>query len=104
MAIDSRDYTPLQVIQIFTPEIKEIPDYVDISKNTLINWNLEKAQELLNKGHTYQEVADIVGTTYGAICHNISRSKLIKPENYISTKHICSNKPTVLNKCIMINT
>ena len=90
MAIDSRDYTPLQVIQIFTPEIKEIPDYVDISKNTLINWNLEKAQELLNKGHTYQEVADIVGTTYCAFFGFIKRKILIKPENYkiISGKKI----------------
>ena len=104
IALDCRDYTPLKAMQIFFPNVKEIPVYVNLLRDTLRDWDLKEAQELLNKGHTYQEVADIVGTTYGAICHNISRSKLIKPENYISTKHICSNKPTVLNKCIMINT
>ena len=82
LALDKRDYTPLEAIQIFFPEIKEVPDYVDISKNTLRDWDLEKAQKLLNEGYTYQEVANMVGTTYSALNGFIKRKILIKPENY----------------------
>jgi len=95
MALDSRDYTPLEAIQIFFSEIKEIPDYVDISKETIRNWNLIDAQELLNKGHTYQEVADMVGTQYCNIQSHINRGVLKKPKNY-------KKKYSYPNRCIKV--
>jgi len=97
LALDKRDYTPLEAIQVFFPDMKEIPDYVDLLRNTLRDWDLKEAQELLNKGHTYQEVADIVGATYSAIRHNIGRGKLIKPENYIPAK---PERPIKLIACL----
>jgi len=82
LAIDKRDYSPLEAIQIFFPEIKEIPDYVDITKDTMRKWDLEEAQELLNEGYTYQEVADIIGTGYSNIQGHVFRGVLKKPEEY----------------------
>ena len=98
LAIDKRDYAPLQAIQLFFPNIKEIPGYIDITKNTDINWDLEKAQELLNEGYTYQEVADLVKTTYGSLADYIKRKILIKPDNYkiikpnLHIKIVCLDK------------
>jgi len=82
LAMDKRDYTPLEAIQLFFSEIKKIPNYIDISKNTNFNWDLDKAQELLNEGYTYQEVADLVGATYTSLSDCVKRKTIIKPENY----------------------
>ena len=82
IALDNRDYSPLEAVQLFFPNIKEIPEYVDDSKNTRRGWNLKIAQELLNNGDTYIKVANKVGTTYGAIHSAIVRKILIKPDDY----------------------
>jgi len=97
IAIDKRDYTPLQAIQLFLPNIKEMPNYVDITKDTTRKWDLEEAQQLLDKGYTYQETADIIGTARYNIQGHVSRGILNKPKNYKkkSTKNIkivCLNK------------
>jgi len=97
IAIDNRDYTPLQAIQLFFPKIREIPDYVDLLKDTIINWSLEKAQELLDEGYTHQEVVDILGIKYGALAYYIRKKILIKPENY---KII---KPNLHKKIVSLN-
>jgi len=82
MAIDNRDYTPLKAIQIFFPEIKEIPDYIDLLRDTMINWDLKEAQKLLNEGYTYQEVADIIGVSYSKIQSHTCKGRLEKPKEY----------------------
>jgi hypothetical protein len=81
--LDCREYSPLEAIQMFFPYIKEIPEYVEFDKNTLRDWDSKTAQKLLNNGCKYTEVADVVGTTYNAVCHAITRGVLIKPENYV---------------------
>ena len=83
MELDSRDYTPLEAIQLFFPYIIEIPDYIEFDKNTLKDWDNKDAQRLLDEGFTYIEVANALGATYNAICHAISRRILIKPETYV---------------------
>ena len=83
MELDSRDYTPLEAIQLFFPYIIEIPDYIEFDKNTLKDWDNKDAQRLLDEGFTYIEVANAIGATYNAICHAISRRILIKPETYV---------------------
>ena len=106
LAIDKRDYTPLEAIQLFFPNIKNIPKYVDISKNTIRNWDLEKAQDLLNGGRTYQEVANIIGIKYHSIVGNIHKGLLKKPKYYKiirsnkSIKIVCLNKEN--NKLIKV--
>ena len=82
LAIDKRDYTPLEAIQIFFPNIDEIPIYIDISKNTNISWNIEKAQKLLDEGYTYLEVANMIEVKYSCIVDSINRDLLIKPKDY----------------------
>jgi len=83
MELDSRDYTPLEAIQLFFPYIIEIPDYIEFDKNTLKDWDNKDAQRLLDEGFTYIEVAHALGATYNAICHAISKRILIKPDTYI---------------------
>jgi len=83
MELDSRDFSPLEAIQLFFPYIIEIPDYIEFDKNTLKDWDTKDAQRLLDAGFTYIEVANALGATYNAICHAISRRILIKPETYV---------------------
>ena len=100
MELDNRKYSPLEAIQIFFPHIKEIPDYIDLNTNTLRNWDIKEAQKLLNKGYTYLEVAEEVGTTYNAISHSITNKILIKPKNYIKKGRtiVCLTKDNNLVK------
>lgn len=76
IAIDYRDFSPLKAIQLFIPNIKSVPDYVDYTKNSKINWDIEKAQYLLDKTELSQkEIAEVVGATlpsfYSAVFRKI---------------------------------
>jgi len=82
IAIDNRDFSILDILRFFVPRIDKIPDYVQMNKNTIRDWNSEDAQELLNNGHTYTETADILEITIGAIHSAIANKILIKPDNY----------------------
>jgi len=98
--LDYRDYSPLEAVQMFFPHIKEIPKYVDFTKDTIKNWDVKKAQKLLNEGHTFMDVANEVGTTYGAIHSALLNKGLIKPKNYQiqGEKIVCINKNNELIK------
>ena len=90
IAIDSRDYTPLKAIQLFFPKIKEIPEYVNLLRDTDYYWDLEKAQKLLNDGYTYKEVANIVKVKYDTLTACIRKNILKKPKDYkIIKNHRC---------------
>lgn len=86
MEIDHRHFTILQAIQIFFPHLNEVPTFVNLSNNTTRTWSLKRAQELLNRGLSYQEIAQEVGASYSAINHHICEGKLIKPKGYITKK------------------
>ena len=68
-AIDSRDYTILQTIQIFFPTITNIPDYIDFGYANKLDD--VKAQDLLNKYMPISKIAKILNckphTIYDAI-------------------------------------
>lgn len=98
MAIDKRDYTPLEAIQIFFPNIKEIPDYVDISKDTSIYWDLEKAQELINKHIPQKIIAEILNIPYATLQGGIERDNLKLPKNYRKLTNSNNRKIICLTK------
>lgn len=83
IAIDHRNVTPLQAIKLFFPWLTDIPDYVNIENNTIIEWDIDKAQSLLNDGYSYQEVANEINVSYNTIACSIVSGKLIKPKDYI---------------------
>jgi len=84
LAIDKRDYSPLQAVQLFFPEIKEIPDYVDISKNTYVYWDVDLAQKLINEYYSIKSIAKIINVPYTTLQSGILRDSLniILPEDY----------------------
>lgn len=79
-AVDHRDYSVLEMIQIFFPQIKKIPPYIDLGYSNKIDD--VKIQKLLNQGYSVPKVAEIVG----CFCHNIydavSYGRITYPENY----------------------
>lgn len=80
--IDNRDYTPLQAIQIFIPEMVNIPSYVDNKDNSRRSFSLEKAQKLLDSGYNYGGVASILGVRAATLRNTVNRGKLKLPDNY----------------------
>ena len=82
IAIDKRDFTIIEILRFFIPHIDKIPDYVQIDKNTTRNWDIEKAQKLLDSGHTYADIANILETSVTSIRASVGGNGLIKPNNY----------------------
>ena len=85
--VDIRDYTILEMIQIFFPTIDKIPDYVRINPKKKLDY--DKAQELLNENWTVREIANELecekSVIYSAIHSNrISFIKGHKNSNYVS--------------------
>ena len=75
-AIDSRDKTTLEAIQIFCPHIKEIPDYVDLSAGNKELFPYEKAKELMQNGMNYKELATVLNLGYNIIVRHMSKRKM----------------------------
>lgn len=86
-ALDHRNYSPLQAIQYFFPHIKELPEFIDLTAKLRKNWSLEDAQNLLNQGYFFKEVAEKLGTTRQAITSALSKGNLILPEGYSKENH-----------------
>lgn len=77
--IDSRDYTVDEAVEIFFGKNFEYKEILSNTTNTKINWNIKKAQYLLDNSRlTYEEIGKLVGTTKGAITSSINRGQLIK--------------------------
>lgn len=82
-SVDIRNKTVLEVVQIHYPQMEEIPSWVDLSGwRTKFNWDMEKAQSLLDEGKTYRQVAELIGIDYSVISVNITRGNLVKPKCY----------------------
>jgi len=87
IALDSRDYTPLEAIQKFLPQAKKIPYYVDMSVGNKKIFPIKEAQDLLNEGKTYNEISNILGVYYTTIANQVRKGNLCKTKRYIATKH-----------------
>lgn len=79
-AIDQRDYTVLEMINVFFPNIHKIPDYIDFDYAN--KFNDVKAQELLNKYMSVNKVAKIMKCSSYKIYDAISNNRIVYPDNY----------------------
>lgn len=81
-AIDQRDYTILEMVQLFFPYIKSIPSYIDLEYSNRIDD--VKIQQLLNDGKKVQEISKIVNCNPHAIYDAIRYGRIKYPKNYIN--------------------
>ena len=88
---DIRDYTVLEMAQIFFPDLDRIPNWVQYDFESKLN--IDIAQELLNSGLLVSEVALEMGVSAHRIYDNIHNKKLFYPDHYknkslVNPKHI----------------
>lgn len=80
-AIDHRDYTVLEMIQIFFPYINNIPEYIDYDYSN--KFDAIKAQELLNEYGSVNKVAEIMNCNSYLIYDSIQNGRMHYPNGYI---------------------
>lgn len=80
-AIDHRDYTVIEMIQLFFPNIKEIPDYIDYGYSN--KFDAIKAQELLNEYQSVNKVAEIINCNPHKIYDSIHNGLMRYPDEYM---------------------
>lgn len=88
---DIRDYTVLEMAQIFFPDLKGIPDWIRYDFENKLN--VDVAQELLDNGLLVTDVALEMGVSPHRIYDAIYSKRLRYPDNYknknlIQTKYI----------------
>lgn len=89
---DIRDYSILEMIQIFFKEITSIPDYVNFDFSANMDFNL--VQKYLDEGYSIKEISNITGYGIDGI-YSLSRTKKIKlPDNYF--EKFLNKKPIVM--------
>lgn len=81
-AIDQRDYTVLEMIQLFFPKYKKIPAYIDFGYSNKIND--VKIQNMLNLGYKVPEIAKEINCKPHQIYDAIQYGRITYPKNYIS--------------------
>lgn len=84
-AIDIRDYTPLQMIQLFFPNITEIPDYVDYNYSNRIN--IKDVQGHLDNGEKVIDIANNLHIKPHLIYDAIYSNRLHYPKKYQSKSY-----------------
>lgn len=78
---DIRDYSILEMINLFFKDISSIPEYVTFDFSASIDFNL--VQKYLDEGYSIKEISNITGYTIGGI-NSLSATKKIKlPEDYM---------------------
>ena len=77
---DQRDYTILEMIQLFFPQYDKIPNYIDFGYSNKIN-DIE-IQKLLNNGLGVVEISKIVNCKPHQIYDAIQYGRITYPENY----------------------
>lgn len=99
---DIRDYTVLEMVQIFFPDIDKIPHWVKYDFESKLNVDI--AQNLLNSGLLVTEVAKEMGVSPHRIYDAIYNKRLAYPDNYknrnlIKNKHINQQKTVTTAGC-----
>jgi hypothetical protein len=77
---DIRDYSILEMIQIFFPDIQEIPEYIDYNFSNCIDFT--KIQKLLNEGYVISEISEKLNIKKWTIQSFINNKKVFLPEGY----------------------
>ena len=79
-AVDQRDYTVLEMVQLFFPNISKIPDYIDFEYSNKFDDLL--AQKLLNEYMSVTEVAKIMNCDKHIIYNAIYDNRISYPNGY----------------------
>lgn len=80
-AVDHRNYTVAEMIQLFFPNIVEIPDYIDYDYSN--KFDTIKAQNLLNEYGSVSKVAEIMECSPYKIYDSINNGLMHYPNEYI---------------------
>lgn len=81
-ALDIRDYTILEMCQVFF-DVKEIPDYINFEYSNKLN--LKVAQQNLDSGLSVLDTADKMNVSAHRIYDALGCNKLHYPDKYIPT-------------------
>lgn len=90
--VDQRDYTVLEMIQLFFPKINNIPDYIDFGYSNKFDDIL--AQKLLNETLSVSKVAEVMKCDPHKIYDAIYNNRISYPDNY---KNTCYSSVVQLN-------
>lgn len=101
-SVDIREYTVLEMIQLFFPKYKEIPSYIDFSYGRMTDFIT--IQNLLDNGKTIKEIVDITGCNKSCMQGLMNRKIIHLPHEY--KERVCHIKKIVqLDKnLVLINT
>ena len=77
---DIRNYTILGMIQLFFPNIKETPKYINFNFSN--NMDYTEIQHKLDKGMSIKEIAQIMGLNDGSIRSGVREKRLVLPKTY----------------------
>lgn len=88
---DIRDYSILQMIQLFFNDINEFPEYIDYHFGDCIDFR--KIQELLDDGKSISEISKLTGVKHGTINALCLQNKVILPKDY--KKNVLNHRPIV---------
>ena len=77
---DIRDYTIIELVNIFFDNIKTIPNYVDYNWSNITNFT--KVQEFVDKGYTIKEISELMDIPRETISGLVRDKKVILPKGY----------------------
>lgn len=77
---DIREYSILEMVQLFFPDIKELPSYIDFNFSNCIDYT--KVQDLLDEGYVISEISKTLGIKRGTIQGFVSNKKVFLPDGY----------------------
>ena len=75
---DIREYSVIEMIQLFFPNIDKIPDYIDYHYSDVVDFHLIQSE--LNDGKTVKEVSEYLNIPVYTIHNGISRGILVLSE------------------------
>ena len=82
---DIRNYSILEMIQIFFPHITEIPQYINYNFSDCVDFNL--VQDYLNNGYLLKEISYIMNINYNTIASLVTTKKCFLPKDYKKYSH-----------------
>lgn len=85
-SVDHRNYSILEVVQLFFPNIKKIPSYIDYEYSN--KFDDITAQRLINKYLSVNKVSQIMNCNPHLIYNAIQNKRIEYPHNYINNKYV----------------
>lgn len=86
-APDIRDYTILEMIKLFFPNLERIPSYVNLDYSNKLN--LQEIQDMLNNHHSIPDISNKMDIKIYRIYDAIYDGRLYYPKDYIKADLTC---------------